>query len=120
MSFIHYTLVGHFHPQVWRGNKSCTRPIDAMRLNRILAEYPEAVAACVSLQDGYARCQWVPAPRGVGDQVREFAYRLAREEGCMAVENGREITYPPEAVLAQREDWKKWQEQISQGTVSSG
>ena len=102
MSFIHYTLVGHFNPRA-TNFRVCARPIDLNRVQRLLGEYPQEVADLVTLQDGYARCQWVPAPRDITDLVIEFAYRLAREEGCVAAENGREVTYPPEAAREQGE-----------------
>src|SRR5205823_2688887 len=73
------------------------------RVARLLAGYPAAVAGQVTVQDGYVRCRWAPGG-GVGDQVLEFAYRLAREEGCLAVENGRQVRYPPEAARAQGEE----------------
>src|SRR5262245_10929268 len=59
------------------------------------------VAAQVHLTDGYARCQWAPSTHG--EEVVEFAYRLARQERCLAVENGRQVTFPPPAVRAQAE-----------------
>jgi hypothetical protein len=103
MSLIHYTLVGHFDPRtVSARNLTVARAIDKVRLIRLLAEYPATVAAWVTIRDGYARCQWAPAG-AVSRQVFEFAYRLAREEGCLAVENGRQVMYPPEAARAQGE-----------------
>jgi hypothetical protein len=107
MSFIHYTLIGHFEPRtVGPGYRACSRPIDPDRVERLLAEYPAEVADQVSLRDGSARCQWFPAG-AVSGQVFEFAYRLAREEGCLAVENGRQVTWPPEAARAQAEEWER-------------
>jgi hypothetical protein len=70
----------------------------------LLEEYPPGVAAFVSIQDGYVHCQWAPGG-AVPEQIIDFAYRLAREEGCLAVENGRQIAYPPEAARAQAEMW---------------
>jgi len=75
---------------------------------RLLAEYPEDVAAHVIVRDGYARCDWA-ALGWVSEPVHAFAHRLAREEGCLAVEQGREVVYPPEAVRAQREEWKRYE-----------
>jgi hypothetical protein len=103
MSFIHYTYIGHFDPAtVSAGNLAVAKPLDPTRITRLLVEYPAGVAVQVILQDGYARCQWAPAP--VSEQeVIEFAYRLARKEGCLAVEQGRKVTYPPQAARAQGE-----------------
>jgi hypothetical protein len=103
MSFIHYTYVGHFDPAtVGSRNLAVAKPIDPVRIARLLAEYPAGVAERVALQDGYARCQWAPGG-GSMDAVIEFAYRLARKEGCLAVEQGREVMYPLAAARAQGE-----------------
>lgn len=101
MSFIHYTLVGHFDPRAVNPRSlACARPIDPERVARLLAEYPAEVAKWVTLQDGYARCEWAPLTAPVSDMVFELAYRLVREEGAVAIENGREVTYPPAAARA--------------------
>lgn len=105
MGFVHYTLVGHFNPKsvYVDGAKdlAVSRPLDRGRIDALLAEYPTVVAAQVLLQDGYARCQWAPSTHG--EEIVEFAYRLARQERCLAVENGRQVTYPPASVRAQAE-----------------
>ncbi len=107
MSFIHYTQVGHFNSAtVSSSNLAVARPIDPERIARLLAEYPPGMAEFVRVQDGYARCRWAPAG-GLTKEVIEFAYRLAREEGCLAVENGRSVEYPPEAVRVQGELWER-------------
>jgi hypothetical protein len=103
MSFIHNTYVGHFDPAtVFSRNRAVAKPIDPARVTRLLAEYPAGVAEQVVLQDGYARCQWAPAG-GLTDAVIEFAYRLPRHEGCLAVEQGRQVMYPLGAARAQGE-----------------
>ena len=105
MSFVHYTLVGHFNPATVYAdgtkNLAVSRSIDAASVDALLAEYPKVLATQVRVQNGYARCQWAPSTHG--DEVVELAYRLARLSGCVAVENGREVTFPPEAVRAQAE-----------------
>jgi hypothetical protein len=110
MSFIHYTLVGYFDPRtVWTSgspNLVIAKPMNPERVRYLLAEYSDAVASHVTIQDGYVRCQWAPAPREASDQIIEFAYRLARQAECVAVENGRQVTYPPEAARAQAEVWE--------------
>lgn len=103
MGSVYYTLVGHFNPTVvfveGTRNLAVSRPIDRAKVDALLHEYPPVVAAQVRIQDGYARCQWAPATHG--EEVVELAYRLARLEGCLAVENGRQVTFPPEAVRVQ-------------------
>ncbi|MFT3769367.1 MAG: hypothetical protein QM820_28350 [Minicystis sp.] len=105
MGFVHYTLVGHFNPGTvyvnGEKNLAVARPLDSAKIDALLGEYPAVVAAQVRLLDGYARCQWAPSTHG--EEIVEFAYRLARLEGCLAVENGQQVTYPPEAVRAQAE-----------------
>jgi hypothetical protein len=105
MSFVHFTSVGHFDPyRLGPANLVCRRPLDLDRARRLLAEYPEVVARSVVFRDGYAQCCWT-APRG--KLVYEFAYRLARAEGCLAVEQGCQVTYPPQVAMAVAEAWKK-------------
>ena len=112
MSFIHYTYVGHFDPAtVSAHNLAVATPLDPARVTRLLAEYATGVAGQVILQDGYARCQWAPASVPT-EEVIEFAYRLARKECCLAVEQGRKVTYPPQAAQAQGESLERVSGQI--------
>jgi hypothetical protein len=69
-------------------------------------EYPEDVRAHVTFENGYVRCEWAVLSR-VLPRVRQFAYRLARQVGCLAIENGRTVEYPPEAVRLQAELWER-------------
>ncbi|HZN65007.1 MAG TPA: hypothetical protein VFB66_06870 [Tepidisphaeraceae bacterium] len=94
MSFVHHTQVGHFDPKSL--TSPVTRPIDPGHVARLLEEFPEEVAAHVTLRDGYAHCNWAIGG-SIWDAVRVFAYRLAREAGCLAVENRHLVTYPPQA-----------------------
>ena len=48
-------------------------------------------------------CQWA-SPFHFSLKTRRFAYRLAREERCLAVENGLQVMFPPEAARAQGEE----------------
>jgi len=108
MSGVHFTLVGHFNPQTVHIRSGwCklipARAIDPARVEKLLVEYPAEVAAHVKLIDGYVECLVV----GSGFtcyEANEFAYSLAKEEGCLVVENWR-VTFPPEAVKAQRKVW---------------
>jgi hypothetical protein len=53
MSLVHHTLVGHFDPkQVHPGNLVFARPIDLDRAIRLLADYPDKVAARVRFRAG--------------------------------------------------------------------
>lgn len=116
MSFLHYTLVGHFDPRGHPESQKPSRPIDLDLVNRLLAEYPRDVAAWVTIKNGCARCQWTPhwgasatySCAELGRLIYQFAYRLAQEGRCMAAENGRRIEYPPEAMQTQQE----WIDQI--------
>lgn len=103
MSIVHCVCVGHFDlgDTIRRRPLKGVRPLDLDRLNRLLAAYPREMAAHVQLIEGYVRCLWT-TPR-IGQHLYEFAYRLAREEGCMAVETGNRITYPPQAAQAQEQ-----------------
>jgi hypothetical protein len=108
MSFNHYTFVGHFDPRtVSRHKIDAVRPISPEGVAALLAEYPAEVAAHVKIQNGYVSCQWAPMRQEISEQVFEFAYRLARQEQCLAVENGRTVAYPPAAARAQGEAWEK-------------
>jgi len=101
MSFIHVMSVGHFDPRIVRRiNLTCTREIDPARVEKLLAEYPAEVAEHVRLIDGYVECNYVGS-RGTCYEAHEFAIRLAKEEGCLAIDNGINIVYPPEAVEIQ-------------------
>jgi hypothetical protein len=99
LSVIHYTLVGHFDPRkvFADGGRDLkvTKPLDRAQVEALLAEYPEVVGAQVRLLDGYARCQWAPSTHT--PEVFEFAYRLARLAGALAVENGRQVLFPVQA-----------------------
>ncbi|WP_439621474.1 hypothetical protein [Gemmata sp.] len=44
---------------------------------------------------------------GLSEQVSGFAYRLAHEEECLAVENHRVVTFPPEGAAVQQAEWDK-------------
>jgi hypothetical protein len=109
LGFVHYTLVGHFDPRTvfTEGvrNLAVSRPVDGKKAEALLGEYPSVVATQVRVQDGYVRCQWAPSTHG--DEIVEYAYRLARVLGCLAVENGREVTFPPDAARAQADVWER-------------
>jgi len=105
MSLTIYTLVGHFDPRrVHKRDLSVARPLDKERLDTLLAELPAGVTGLVHARGGYLQLRWAQGgwpvlPRA----VRDLARRLASEEGCIVVENGLRVTYPPEAYRAQQE-----------------
>jgi hypothetical protein len=109
VSVIHYTLVGHFDPRKvfvdGVRDLKVARPLDRAEVEALLAEYPEVVSAQVRLLEGYARCQWAPSTATA--EVFEFAYRLARAAGALAVENGRQVMWPPEAARTHGEVMEK-------------
>jgi len=83
------------------GNVIPAHEIDTTRVEKLLAEYPVEVAYYVFLIDGFVACQTY----GFGPFEREayeIAIRLAKEEGCLAVDSVVGVFYPPEAVEAQR------------------
>jgi hypothetical protein len=100
MSFVHYSIVGHFNPDdpesiSPRHAPVPTRFLDADRFAELLASYGEEVSQCVVLRDGYACCEWS------SDRSRrtfEFAERLADAEGAIVLESPFHVVrYPPEA-----------------------
>ena len=113
MSFFHSSVVGHFDPRTVIHNLACSREIDSVRVERILNEYPAEVSAHVRLINGYVVCDYITS-QGICHEARKFAYHLAKEEGCLVVDNGINVDYPPEAVEAQREalerEQKAWEE----------
>jgi hypothetical protein len=103
MSWVHYTLVGHFDPaaELWPLAQKPARPIDADLLNRLLAEYPKEVAACLRFPNGCVRWTLSVQSSAVSDQLHEFARRLV-DAGGGVTSDGRLIEYPPQAVQVQR------------------
>jgi len=107
MSKVRYMLIGHFDARTVHPNKLLvTRAIEPALAAGLLSEYPAAVAERVILQDGYARCVYA-----IGDDTSLetvlFAYRLAQQLGCLAVANGHQVMYPPEAAREQGEEWER-------------
>lgn len=108
MSWVHYTILGHFDPaQGSPRTRQPTRPIDLDLVNRLLAEYPKEVAACLTFRDGCVRWRLTVQSHALSAQLHEFARRLVLLGGGMVVADGREILYPPEAVAAQQEQWRQ-------------
>lgn len=88
MSFIHYTIVGHFDPATL--NPSAITPLRALDVNAVeslLRESPDDVRDHVDYHDGYAQCCWAGGfSRQIGKRVHDFAYKLAERENCVAAE----------------------------------
>ena len=100
MSFVHYSIVGHFDPGDLesfspRHTPIPTRPLDADLVADLLASYGDEVARCVEVRDGYAYCEWS------SDRSRrtfEFAEQLADAAGAVILESPvRYVRHPPEA-----------------------
>jgi len=112
MSFWHITYVGHFdsgmvntltgpRAEPITGKVIPAHEIDTTRVEKLLAEYPVEVAYYVFLIDGFVACQTYGFGP-FGREAYEIALRLAKEEGCLAVDSVVGVVYPPEAVEAQR------------------
>jgi len=101
MSFIHYSIGGHFDPSDLesispRHAPVPTRPLDVARVATLLASYDDALAHCVEIRDGYAYCEWSADRSG---RAIEFVKRLAEIEGAIILESPmHEVSHPPEAV----------------------
>jgi len=107
MSWVHYVTVGHFDANGYLRTQKPIRPIDLDRVNRLLAEYPREVAACVKIQNGCVLWVWTTLSVTISQELHQFASRLAQEEGCMVVADGVTVLYPPESVQAQEEFWQQ-------------
>ena len=104
MSFIHYTIVGHFDPTtLFPGTP--LKPLRALctaSAQELLAEFPPEVAGYIDFNNGYATAQWAPCHTNLAQQVHDYAYRLAKREQCVAAESPFfTIMYPDSARAAQ-------------------
>ncbi len=109
MSFIHYTIVGHFDPATLSpSNIAPLRPLDENAVDALLGEYPDTVREQVDWHDGYVQCCWAGGfPHQIGELVHEFAYKLAEREHSVAAESPvLYITYPEEAKQIQAAKWR--------------
>ena len=117
MSFIHASIVGHFDPCDSKPDRmKPLRPLNSEGVRSLLATYGDEVAECVVLKDGYAWCEWSADVRH-SELIREFAERLADQEGCVVLETPVWwCRYPPEAAARQLqaiEAWRREQERAS-------
>jgi hypothetical protein len=123
MSFVHVCFVGHFDPgdlpSLWtRPTPTPLRPIDEEAARALLASFGEAVERRVGFAGGCACCQWAPA-FGAMDRVREYAERLAEQQGAIIYEDHGYVRYPPEAVRPFQEATRAWMER-EKDAVESG
>ena len=109
MSFIHYTIVGHFDAETLFAD----RPLHAIRalerppIDALLQELPAEVRESVDFRDGYMVVQWAPMTFKNSDKAFDFAYRFAAEQQCIALEsNGYVVTFPEAAQEAQQRAWR--------------
>jgi hypothetical protein len=106
MSFIHYTVVGHFDPTKLFPNRPIQplRPLSAQAIDGLLTQSRSEVRDYVDFHDGYITVQWAPCPTGLMKEVHRFAYRLAEQEQCIAAESPLLIIgYPESAHQIQRQ-----------------
>jgi hypothetical protein len=89
MSFIHYTIVGHFDPATLFPNRPLkpARSLEARIVEALLADYASEVRDHVEIADGYVVVHWSGCHAKWTKTVHEFAYRLAEQEGCVAAES---------------------------------
>ena len=105
MSFIHYTIVGHFNPAVLNpSNIVPLRPLSKTAVESLLAESDPQISEHIEYRDGYVQCCWAGGfPHTIGKLVHTFAYKLAASENCIGAELPLcLIEYPPDAVQIQR------------------
>ena len=105
MSFIHYTIVGHFDPATLNpSNIVSQQPLSASAVEALLSESDPQISDYIEYRDGYLQCCWAGGfSRSIGELVHEFAYKLAERENCVGAELPMcLIEYPPDAVEIQR------------------
>src|SRR5262245_54317520 len=108
MSFIHYTIVGHFNPEKVIPNERlrALRQLDEQTVRAALGELPREVQECVGFEDGYMVVQWAPLGLGNSEVAYDFAYRVAAQQQCLALESPAYlVTFPESARESQRKAW---------------
>jgi hypothetical protein len=105
VSFIHYSYVGHFDHDA-PGSKwpVAARPLDAVAVARLAAEFGPEVADSVSMRDGYALCRW-GFPLWLVALVHDFMDRLAAEQGCEVMEQDGNVIDAGAAARELRSPW---------------
>ncbi len=125
MSFVHISFVGRFDPNdleslLTRSSPTPARSIDEEVARSLLASFGEEVERYVSFEGGCARCEWSAGRIGVMDRVREYADRLADQQGAIILEDPpRRVRYPPAAVQSFEAAGRAWAER-REGTRISG
>ena len=105
MSFIHYTIVGHFDPATLNpSNIIPVHPLSNSAVERLLAVSDPKIAEHIEYREGYLQCCWAgDFPHTTGKLIHEFAYKLAESENCIGAELPLcLIEYPPDAVKIQQ------------------
>jgi hypothetical protein len=113
LSLIHSTIVGHFDAATLSyQNRHPLRPLDFSAAKALLSQFPRHVSDRVEFCDGYAECWWADRSFTVSKEVYDYAYRLAKEQNCIAAETPVcHITYPEEARQIQADAWERWREE---------
>jgi hypothetical protein len=102
MSMVHSYYIGHFDPYAFRSlSPAVLKPVDDVRaqslLQKIAGTLPEEHQdRAFSIADGLAVCVWSSLIRW--EVGREFAYALARAEGCLVMDVPGWVMYPAESV----------------------
>ena len=93
---IHDLTVGYLDPEaVRRCEAMSVRPLDAAKVNAVLAEFP---GLRVEQRDGFLVVPW--HGREDGERGEAFAARIQAETGCLVADrrNGRLIHLSPSAI----------------------
>jgi len=116
MSLIHISFVGRFDPNdlesllTWL-LPTPARPIDEEAARALLASLGEEVERCVSFEGGMARCEWSAGRIDMMERVREYADRLADQQGAIILEDPpRHERSPPVAVKSFEAAGRAWAE----------
>src|SRR5262245_34786697 len=97
MSFVHYTIVGHFDPEkIFPNRPLCAlRPLDDGMIRAALNDLPREVQESIGFEEGYMVVQWSSLRFENSEKACNFAYRVAAQERCIAVESmGYRVTFP--------------------------
>lgn len=109
MSYRHYTIVGHFDPESLFPDKPlhAIRALERLPIDALLHDLPREVQESVDFRDGYMVVHWAPMTFTNSEKAYEFAYRVAAEQQCIALEsNAYLVTFPKSANEAQQYAWK--------------
>jgi hypothetical protein len=97
MSFVHYTLVGHFDPSTLFPDRPLTpiRPLSNALIESTLDELSPDLHTLVSRCDGYVTVEWSSAGRR-STELSRFTRLLAERAECVTAESPLYIITWPE------------------------